>query len=160
MIRITLACVGRLKEDYLKRAEAEFVKRLGAYCQLETKVIMEEKMPDRVSSQEERQILQKEIDRLLRIIPEHSFVILLDLRGKELSSPQFSQKLEALMVQGVSHLTFVIGGPFGYTDELRKRADFRWSFSPLTFTHQMIRILLLEQVYRAFKIMRNEKYHH
>ena len=153
MIRITLACVGRLKEDYLKRAEAEFVKRLGAYCQLETKVIMEEKMPDRVSSQEERQIL-------LRIIPEHSFVILLDLRGKELSSPQFSQKLEALMVQGVSHLTFVIGGPFGYTDELRKRADFRWSFSPLTFTHQMIRILLLEQVYRAFKIMRNEKYHH
>lgn len=115
MIRITLACVGRLKEDYLKRAEAEFVKRLGAYCQLETKVIMEEKMPDRVSSQEERQILQKETDRLLRIIPEHSFVILLDLRGKELSSPQFSQKLEALMVQGVSHLTFVIGGPFGYT---------------------------------------------
>ena len=108
MIRITLACVGRLKEDYLKRAEAEFVKRLGAYCQLETKVIMEEKMPDRVSSQEERQILQKETDRLLRIIPEHSFVILLDLRGKELSSPQFSQKLEALMVQGVSHLTFVI----------------------------------------------------
>lgn len=87
MIRITLACVGRLKEDYLKRAEAEFVKRLGAYCQLETKVIMEEKMPDRVSSQEERQILQKETDRLLRIIPEHSFVILLDLRGKELSSP-------------------------------------------------------------------------
>ena len=156
MIRITLACVGRLKEDYLKRAEAEFEKRLGAYCQLETKVIME----DRVSSQEERQILQKETDRLLRIIPEHSFVILLDLRGKELSSPQFSQKLEALMVQGVSHLTFVIGGPFGYTDELRKRADFRWSFSPLTFTHQMIRILLLEQVYRAFKIMRNEKYHH
>ena len=108
----------------------------------------------------EKDSIDKLLDRLLRIIPEHSFVILLDLRGKELSSPQFSQKLEALMVQGVSHLTFVIGGPFGYTDELRKRADFRWSFSPLTFTHQMIRILLLEQVYRAFKIMRNEKYHH
>lgn len=96
MIRITLACVGRLKEDYLKRAEAEFVKRLGAYCQLETKVIMEEKMPDRVSSQEERQILQKETDRLLRIIPEHSFVILLDLRERNFLPLSFRRNWKLL----------------------------------------------------------------
>ena len=135
MIRITLACAGKLKENYLREAEQEFTKRLGAYCQLET-------------------------ERILKLIPEHSFVVLLDLRGKEISSPQLAEKMEQWMVEGVSHLTFVIGGPFGYTDALRKRADFRWSFSPLTFTHQMIRILLLEQIYRAFKIMRKEKYHH
>ena len=87
-------------------------------------------------------------------------MVLLDLKGKEISSPQLAEKMEQWMVEGISHLTFVIGGPFGYTDALRKRADFRWSFSPLTFTHQMIRVLLLEQIYRAFKIMRKEKYHH
>ena len=96
----------------------------------------------------------------MKIIPEHAYVILLDLKGKEISSPALAAKMESLMLGGVSHLAFVIGGPFGYTDELRQRADFRWSFSPLTFTHQMIRILLLEQIYRAFKIMRKEKYHH
>ncbi|MCH3950180.1 MAG: 23S rRNA (pseudouridine(1915)-N(3))-methyltransferase RlmH [Acidaminococcus sp.] len=160
MIKITLACVGKLKEDYLKAAEAEFRKRLGAYCQLEISVINEEKMPDNASPAEAQQILRKETERLLKIIPDHSYVILLDLKGKEITSPALAEKMESLMVGGVSHLTFVIGGPFGYTDELRKRADFRWSFSPLTFTHQMIRILLLEQIYRAFKIMRKEKYHH
>jgi 23S rRNA (pseudouridine1915-N3)-methyltransferase len=160
MIKITLACVGKLKEDYLKAAEAEFRKRLGAYCQLEISVINEEKMPDNASPAEAQQILRKETERLLKIIPDHSYVILLDLKGKEITSPALAEKVESLMVSGVSHLTFVIGGPFGYTDELRKRADFRWSFSPLTFTHQMIRILLLEQIYRAFKIMRKEKYHH
>ncbi len=160
MIRITLACVGRLKEEYLRAGEAEFRKRLGAYCQLEILSVNEEKMPDRVSAAEERVILERETERLMKLIPAHSYVILLDLKGKEISSPALAEKMEALMVEGVSHLTFVIGGPFGYTDALRRRADFRWSFSPLTFTHQMIRVLLLEQIYRAFKIMRKEKYHH
>lgn len=117
-------------------------------------------MPDDPSPAVKEQVLEKETDRILKLIPEHSFVVLLDLRGKEISSPQLAEKMGQWMVGGVSHLTFVIGGPFGYTDALRKRADFRWSFSPLTFTHQMIRILLLEQIYRAFKIMRKEKYHH
>lgn len=160
MIKITIACVGKLKEEYLRSAEAEFMKRLGAYCQLEIKCINEEKMPDTPSAAQFRQILAKETERVLKLIPEHSFVVLLDLKGKEISSPQLAERMEQWMVDGVSHLTFVIGGPFGYTDDLRKRADFRWSFSPLTFTHQMIRILLLEQIYRAFKIMRKEKYHH
>jgi len=160
VIRITLACAGKLKEEYLKAAEAEFRKRLGAYCQLDISVITEEKMPENASPAEAQQILRRETQRLLKIIPEHAYVILLDLKGKEISSPALAAKMESLMLGGVSHLAFVIGGPFGYTDELRQRADFRWSFSPLTFTHQMIRILLLEQIYRAFKIMRKEKYHH
>lgn len=160
MIKITIACVGKLKEDYLKGAEKEFVKRLSAYCNLEIRSIQEEKMPEDAAPALEAQILDKETKRLLKLIPEHSTVILLDLRGKEISSPELAEKIQDYMVTGTSHLTFVIGGPFGYTDELRKKADFRWKFSPLTFTHQMIRILLLEQIYRAFKIMRKEKYHH
>ncbi|MCH4096424.1 MAG: 23S rRNA (pseudouridine(1915)-N(3))-methyltransferase RlmH [Acidaminococcus provencensis] len=160
MLKITIACVGKLKEDYLRSAEAEFVKRLGAYCQLEIKCIPEEKMPENASPAAEQQVLQKETERVLKLIDDHSYVVLLDLKGKEISSPQLAEKLDRWMVEGVSHLTFVIGGPFGYTDDLRRRADFRWSFSPLTFTHQMIRVLLLEQIYRAFKILRNEKYHH
>ena len=160
MLKITIACVGKLKEDYLRSAEAEFVKRLGAYCQLEIKCIPEEKMPENAPPAAEQQVLQKETERVLKLIDDHSYVVLLDLKGKEISSPQLAEKLDRWMVEGVSHLTFVIGGPFGYTDDLRRRADFRWSFSPLTFTHQMIRVLLLEQIYRAFKILRNEKYHH
>lgn len=160
MLKITIACVGKLKEDYLRSAEAEFVKRLGAYCQLEIKCIPEEKMPENASPAAKQQVLQKETERVLKLIDDHSYVVLLDLKGKEISSPQLAEKLDRWMVEGVSHLTFVIGGPFGYTDDLRRRADFRWSFSPLTFTHQMIRVLLLEQIYRAFKILRNEKYHH
>ena len=160
MIKITIACVGKLKEKYLRDAEAEFTKRLGAYCQLEIRCINEEKMPDNASLAEETQILERETDRVLKLIPEHSYVVLLDLKGKEISSPELGERLGQWMVEGVSHLTFVIGGPFGYTDKLRKRADFRWKFSPLTFTHQMIRILLLEQIYRGFKILRKEKYHH
>lgn len=160
MIKITIACVGKLKEDYLRGGEAEFLKRLGAYCQLEVRCINEEKMPDNPAPAQFRQVLAKETERVLKLIPEHSYVVLLDLKGKEISSPQLAEKMQQWMVDGVSHLTFVIGGPFGYTDELRKRADFRWSFSPLTFTHQMIRVLLLEQIYRAFKIMKKEKYHH
>jgi 23S rRNA (pseudouridine1915-N3)-methyltransferase len=160
VIKITVACVGRLKESYLREGEAEFIKRLRAYCQLEIISVNEEKMPEKVSPAEEKVILSRETVRLMKLIPEYSYVILLDLKGKEITSPELAEKMESLMVEGVSHITFVIGGPFGYTDELRRRADFRWSFSPLTFTHQMIRLLLLEQIYRAFKIMHKEKYHH
>ncbi len=160
MITITLACVGKLKEDYLKGAEKEFTKRLGAYCHLDIRSIQEEPMPEAPSPALAAQILDKETRRLLNLIPQRSTVILLDLKGKEIASPDLAEKIQTYMLSGVSHLTFVIGGPFGYTDALRQRADFRWKFSPLTFTHQMIRILLLEQIYRAFKIMRKEKYHH
>ena len=104
-------------------------------------------------------LLARETERLLGIIPKQAYVILLDLAGRQITSPELAEKIQALALKGHNHICFVIGGAFGYTDDLRRRADFAWSFSRLTFTHQMIRVLLVEQVYRAFKISRGEKYH-
>ena len=116
-------------------------------------------MPDAPSAAEKEQVLERETQRLLAIIPQNSYVILLYVIGKQLSSPELAAKLDALTLAGHSHITFVIGGAFGYTDALRRRADLALSFSKMTFTHQMIRLLLIEQIYRAFKISRGEKYH-
>ena len=158
-MKITIACVGKIKEKYLTAGIDEFTKRLTPFCKLETVAINEEKMPDNPSLAEKEQVLEKETQRLLAIIPENSYVILLDVIGKQLSSPELASKIDALALNGHSHITFVIGGAFGYTDALRKRADYALSFSKMTFTHQMIRLLWIEQIYRAFKISRGEKYH-
>ena len=158
-MKITIACVGKLKEKYLTAGVEEYAKRLQPFCKLEITSISEEKMPQDPSDAEKEQVLAKETERLLKLIPEHSYVFLLDLQGQELTSPGLAAKMDGLALRGESHLTFVIGGAFGYTDELRRRADFCWSFSKLTFTHQMIRLLLVEQIYRAFKISHGEKYH-
>lgn len=158
-MKITIACVGKIKEKYLTAGIDEFTKRLTPFCKLEVVSINEERMPDNPSPAEKQQILEKETQRLLGIIPENSYVILLDVIGKQLSSPELAEKIDALALQGSSHITFVIGGAFGYTDALRKRADFALSFSKMTFTHQMIRLLLIEQIYRAFKISSGQKYH-
>ena len=158
-MKITIACVGKLKEKYLTAGVEEYAKRLQPFCKLEITSISGEKMPQDPSDAEKEQVLAKETERLLKLIPEHSYVFLLDLQGQELTSPGLAAKMDGLALRGESHLTFVIGGAFGYTDELRRRADFRWSFSKLTFTHQMIRLLLVEQIYRAFKISHGEKYH-
>ena len=158
-MKITIACVGKIKEKYLIAGIDEFTKRLTPFCKLETVAINEEKMPDNPSPAEKEQVLEKETQRLLAIIPENSYVILLDVIGKQLSSPELASKIDALALSGNSHITFVIGGAFGYTDALRKRADFALSFSKMTFTHQMIRLLLIEQIYRAYKISNNQKYH-
>lgn len=158
-MKITIACVGKIKEKYLTAGIDEFTKRLTPFCKLETVAINEEKMPDNPSPAEKEQVLEKETQRLLAIIPENSYVILLDVIGKQLSSPELASKIDALALSGNSHITFVIGGAFGYTDALRKRADYALSFSKMTFTHQMIRLLLIEQIYRAYKISNNQKYH-
>ena len=158
-MKITIACVGKIKEKYLTAGIDEFTKRLTPFCKLETVAINEEKMPDNPSLAEKEQVLEKETQRLLAIIPENSYVILLDVIGKQLSSPELASKIDALALNGNSHITFVIGGAFGYTDALRKRADYALSFSKMTFTHQMIRLLLIEQIYRAYKISNNQKYH-
>ena len=158
-MKITIACVGKIKEKYLTVGIDEFTKRLTPFCKLETVAINEEKMPDNPSPAEKEQVLEKETQRLLAIIPENAYVILLDVIGKQLSSPELASKIDALALNGNSHITFVIGGAFGYTDALRKRADFALSFSKMTFTHQMIRLLLIEQIYRAYKISNNQKYH-
>lgn len=158
-MKITLACVGKIKEKYLTAGIDEFTKRLTPFCKLEVVSINEERMPDNPSDAEKQQVLARETQRLMAVIPENSYVILLDVIGKQLSSPDLAAKLDELALSGKSHITFVIGGAFGYTDELRRRADFALSFSKMTFTHQMIRLLLVEQIYRAFKISRGEKYH-
>lgn len=158
-MKITIACVGKIKEKYLTAGIEEFSKRLTPFCKLETLAINEERMPDNPSPAEKQQVLERETQRLLAIIPANSYVILLDVIGKQLSSPDLAAKLDELALAGNSHITFVIGGSFGYTDALRKRADLALSFSKMTFTHQMIRLLLIEQIYRAFKISRGEKYH-
>ena len=158
-MKITIACVGKIKEKYLTAGIDEFTKRLTPFCKLETVAINEEKMPDNPSPAEKEQVLEKETQRLLAIIPENSYVILLDVIGKQLSSPELANKIDALALNGNSHITFVIGGAFGYTDALRMRADYALSFSKMTFTHQMIRLLLIEQIYRAFKISSGQKYH-
>lgn len=158
-MKITIACVGKIKEKYLTAGIEEFSKRLTPFCKLETLAINEERMPDNPSPAEKQQVLERETQRLLAIIPANSYVILLDVIGNQLSSPDLAAKLDELALAGNSHITFVIGGAFVYTDALRKRADLALSFSKMTFTHQMIRLLLIEQIYRAFKISRGEKYH-
>ncbi len=158
-MKISIACVGKIKEKYLNAGIDEFSKRLTPFCKLEVLSINEERMPENPAPAEKQQVLERETQRLLAIIPQNSYVILLDVAGRQISSPQLAEKFDALALAGRSHLTFVIGGAFGYTDALRERADFALSFSRMTFTHQMIRLLLLEQIYRAFKISRGEKYH-
>lgn len=158
-MKITLACVGKIKEKYLTAGIEEFTKRLTPFCKLETVSISEERMPEDPSPAEKEQVLTKETERLLAVIPQNSYVIVLDVKGTLISSEELAAKFDKLALGGNSHITFVIGGAFGYTDALRKRADEAISFSRMTFTHQMIRLLLVEQIYRAFKISRGEKYH-
>ena len=158
-MKITLACVGKIKEKYLTAGIEEFTKRLTPFCKLETVAISEERMPEDPSPAEKEQVLGRETERLLAVIPQNSYVIVLDVKGKLISSEELAAKFEKLALDCNSHITFVIGGAFGYTDALRKRADETISFSRMTFTHQMIRLLLIEQIYRAFKISRGEKYH-
>ena len=131
----------------------------GVYRDGKTIAIGEEKMPDSPSPAEKEQVLAKETERLINAIPASAYVVLLDLQGREITSPQLAELFDGWALADKSHIAFVIGGAFGYTDALRRRADMRWSFSKLTFTHQMIRLLLVEQIYRAFKISRGEKYH-
>lgn len=158
-MKVSLVCVGKIKEKYLTAGIEEFVKRLGPFCRLETIAVAEERMPDEPAPALKEQVLERESRRLADAVPQGSYVILLDVAGSQLSSPELAAKIGELALGGRSHISFVIGGAFGYTDTLRRRADMRLSFSKMTFTHQMIRLLLLEQVYRAFKILRGEPYH-
>ena len=146
-MRITLSTVGRLKEKYLVEAVNEYVKRLKPFATVEIKEVPEQRSID------------DEGERLLSLIPKDSWMCLLDIGGVEMSSEQFAAKLESLMLEGKSQWTFVIGGAFGVSEKLRAAADFRLSLSRMTFTHQMTRVILIEQIYRAFKIIRGEKYH-
>ena len=158
-MKIRIVAAGRLKEKYLREGVAEYEKRLAPFASVELLETREEYMPENPSEAQRQQALAKEGERLLRLVPEKSFLIVLDVKGKLLSSEALAKELAGLALQGRSDLTFLIGGAFGLSQAVRERADLRISFSPMTFTHQMVRLLLYEQIYRAFKINRGEKYH-
>ena len=150
MLKVNIVAAGKIKEKYLTAGINEFLKRLTPFAQVKVLEINEEK---------KQQTLTAEGERLLKLVPNGSYLIVLDVYGKELSSEELSAKIDDLTVQGVSSITFLIGGAFGLSPEVRKAADLKLSFSKMTFTHQMVRLLLVEQIYRAFKISRGEKYH-
>lgn len=158
-MKIIIVCAGKLKERYLTAGMTEYKKRLVPFTQFEIREIHEEKMPENPSEAEKQQVLAREGERLLKQVPDGSYLYVLDVYGEEKSSEELSAELASLMTQGRSSITFLIGGAFGLSEAVRKAADCRLSFSRMTFTHQMVRLLLTEQIYRAFKIMRGEKYH-
>ena len=158
-VKITVICVGKIKEKYFTGAIEEYTKRLSRYCKLDIVELPDEKTPDTATLAEEEQIKKKEGERVLKVIPEHAYVIALAIEGKQLSSTELAQKIEKLGVDGESHLVFLIGGSLGMTDEVLKRADYLLSFSKMTFPHQLMRVVLLEQIYRSYRINCNEPYH-
>ena len=158
-MKITLLTVGKVKEKYLRDGIAEYGKRLGKYCRLEIVEVADERTPDGASVAEEEQIRRTEGERLLRGIRETDYVIALAIDGTMLDSVELSDKLEKLGIQGESSVVFVIGGSLGLSEEVLRRADYRLSFSRMTFPHQLMRLILLEQIYRGFRIMRGEPYH-
>ena len=158
-MNINIVCVGKLKERYWTDAVTEYLKRLSRYCRMEIVELKEARLPDHASPAEEEQVKTGEGESILRSLSADSYVIALDVKGKQLSSEQLSEKIENLALEGRSTVDFIIGGSLGLSEAVRKRADFRLSFSAMTFPHQMMRVILLEQIYRAFKISRNEPYH-
>ena len=158
-MKLTLVTVGKLKERYWLEAVSEYSKRLSRFCSLSIQELKEERLPDNASPAQEQEVIESEGQNLLKHIRQGSYVIALDLRGKAMSSEQLAQTVERLGLSGRSDLTFIIGGSLGLSAALLARADLRLSFGAMTFPHQMMRVILLEQVYRAFKINRNEAYH-
>ena len=149
---IKIICVGKLKEKYLSDACSEYLKRLQKYAHIEVIELLDEKID------EEKQALQKEKEKLEKYINPKDYIITLEIEGKELSSLELADKLNQVLIQN-SNITFIIGGSYGIHADIKNRADFKLSFSKLTFPHQLFRVLLLEQLYRSYKILNNEKYH-
>lgn len=158
-MNITLISVGKLKEKYLKQAIDEYSKRLSRYCKLEIIELLDEKTPDNASEKEELQIKDKEGDLILSKVKDNSYVIAMDLKGKQITSEEFSELIQDLGVTGNPNITFIIGGSLGLSQKVINRANYKLCFSKMTFPHQLFRVMLLEQVYRAFRIMKNEPYH-
>lgn len=158
-MKITIACVGKIKEKFYKDAVSEYEKRLGRYCKLEILEVADEKTPEDASGLQKEQIKEKEARRLMEKIREDAYVCLLEIRGKKLSSEGFAGWMEGCGITGESHIVFVIGGSLGLHELLHRRADMELSFSDMTFPHQLMRVILLEQVYRAFRIINHQPYH-
>ena len=158
-MQIDIICVGKVKEQYLRDAIAEYSKRLGRYCKLNILEVADEKTPEHASEGVERQIKAKESERIAKHIKPGAYVIALAIDGQQVTSEGFARKIDQLGSQGVSHIQFVIGGSIGMDDAILRQANYKLSFSKMTFPHQLMRVILLEQVYRAYKINAHEPYH-
>ena len=158
-MKLSLICVGSLKERHWREAVQEYAKRLSAYCQLTIIEVKDEKTPEGASAAQEEQIRAKEGRRILEKIRDRSCVVILDIQGQRMSSELFSAEHERWETEGRGELCLVIGGSLGLSEELRARANHRVSFSDMTFPHQLMRVILLEQLYRSYRIRRNEHYH-
>ena len=158
-MKISIVCVGKLKERFYREAVDEYVKRLGRYCRPEIIEVPDEKTPEGASHVMEEQIKAREGKRILEKLREDAFVCTLEIGGRKLSSEGFAQWLEKLTISGTSHVVFVIGGSLGLHEDVCKRSDMSLSFSDMTFPHQLMRVILTEQIYRAFRIINGEPYH-
>lgn len=159
MVHINIICVGKIKENYLKDAITEYSKRLGKYCSLNIIELPDEKIPNDPSDKEIEIIKSKECNNILNNIKKDSYIICLDLKGKQYTSEDFSKKIEDISLNYNSSITFIIGGSLGLSNDLLAKSNELISFSKMTFPHQLFRVFLLEQIYRAFKISNNESYH-
>lgn len=158
-MRFYLVCIGKLKDAYLRDGVAEFVKRMRPYGGITITELNESKIGDKPSDADRKQVVDEEGERLLKVVPKNAYTVLLDVYGKTMSSEDLAKTVAKLEVDGVSDMAFIIGGAFGVSEALRQSVNYKLSFSPMTFTHQMVRLLLVEQIYRASKINRNEPYH-
>lgn len=158
-MKIQIICIGKLKEKYWTEATGEYSKRLGRFCTLEIVELKEARLPDKASAADEENVKLEEGRSILKHIADSTYVITLEVQGRQLSSGELAEKMDSLAGMGKSDIAFIIGGSLGLSPEVSRRADFRLSFSRMTFPHQMMRVVLLEQIYRSFKINRNETYH-
>ena len=158
-MKITVITVGKIKEKYLKDAIDEYSKRLSKYCKLEIVEVADEKTPDNASETVEETIRSKEAERILKYIKDDAFIVTLEINGKQLSSEELADKIDKLGIQGTSHLIFVIGGSIGLGKEVLVKSNYALSFSKMTFPHQLMRVVLLEQIYRSYRIINGEPYH-
>ncbi len=159
MMTVHLLCVGKLKEKYLVDACAEYIKRLGAFCRLNLVELPESRLPDHPSASEIENCLRREGEEILSKIPKDAMVIPMCIEGKQLSSEELSSELADAGIRGVSQVCFVIGGSWGLSDAVKSAGKLRLSMSRMTFPHQLARVMLLEQIYRAFSIASGGKYH-
>lgn len=158
-MKITLVTVGKLKERFWVEAVAEYSKRLSRYCKLEIMQAADEKTPDHASQALEEQIKEREGQRILSLIPDNSYVIALAIEGNMLNSEELADKIGRLGVDGARQIVFVIGGSLGLSTQVLKRADYQLSFSKMTYPHQLMRVVLLEQIYRSYRILNKQPYH-
>ena len=159
MLNINIVCIGKIKENYLKDAISEYSKRLSKFCNLNIIELLDEKLPNKINDSIINEIKTKECNKMIQAIKKDSYIICLDLKGKEFSSEEFSKKIDNIALNFNSSITFVIGGTLGLNQEILSLANEKICFSKMTFPHQLIRVFLLEQLFRAFKISNNETYH-